>query len=184
MLRYSFIACDTVCLPLKYTLPYCGFPLWPIFSYILRVKCTIFCKEALSSQTFFFFFPSGLYFVTVSHLRLLVIIYNRQTVQTQIWTVSFSHGHLLRALLTISKAVPCRGWYIHYRHRDLQAGLAGTAILTTTNHKRDSPLPVVLTQISIELKRNVSFNVGIMTQTQNPYRLLRMGCILRRCKSE
>lgn len=54
----------------------------------------------------------------------------------------------------------------------------------TTNHKRDNPLPVVLTQICIELKRNASFNLGIMTQTQNPSRLLRMGQILRHCKSE
>lgn len=37
----------------------------------------------------------------------------------------------------------------------LQAGLAGTVILTTTNHKQDSSLPVVLTQIRIELKRNL-----------------------------
>lgn len=52
ILRYSFITCGAVCLPLKYTAPYCGFHLRPIFSYILRIKHTIcICKEALSSQT-------------------------------------------------------------------------------------------------------------------------------------
>lgn len=53
------------------------------------------------------------------------------------------------------KSIAYRTWYIHCMSTALQAGLAGTVILTTTNHKQDSPLPVVLTQIWIELKRNL-----------------------------
>lgn len=51
-LKYSIIACDAVYLPLKYTALCRGFHLWPIFSYILRIKHMIcICKEVSSFQT-------------------------------------------------------------------------------------------------------------------------------------
>lgn len=56
--------------------------------------------------------------------------------------------------------------HCHAEHIALQTYLAGTSNLLTMNHQRNSPMSVVLNQIGTELKRNGSFNLGIMTQTE------------------